>query len=123
MVQKTVLKVNISCQKCKKQILKAVTGLQGVDKVEVDTAKSTLSVTGDADPYKIIGRLRKTKKFVEIVTIGPPPPPPKPGTGGDQKKTEEQKKAPEKYPELHAHFYPHHPCQVCDQYGPSCSIM
>ncbi|KAF5182278.1 hypothetical protein FRX31_028135 [Thalictrum thalictroides] len=125
MVQKTVLKVNITCKKCQKQLLKAATGLPGVDKIEVDAAKGTLSVTGDADPYKIIGRIKKTKKFIEIVTIGPPPPPPK--SGGDQKKPEDPKKAGDNKTEVHAHFYAHHSCAVCDGYGrelyPSCSIM
>ncbi|CAM8956985.1 unnamed protein product [Rhodiola kirilowii] len=53
-VQKTVLKVDISCDKCKKKILKAITGLQGVDKIEIDEAKGTITVTGNADPYEII---------------------------------------------------------------------
>ncbi|GFP83634.1 hypothetical protein PHJA_000506800 [Phtheirospermum japonicum] len=84
MVQKTVLKVDLSCEKCKKKILKAVTGLQGVDKVEIDGAKGTLSVTGDADPYAIIVKTRKTVKFAQVLSIGPPPKP-------EGKKPEEKK--------------------------------
>jgi len=77
MVQRTVLKVDISCLKCKKKILKAVTGLEGVDQIEVDAAKGTLTVTGNADPYEIIVRCRKAGKFAEVVSVGPPPAPPK----------------------------------------------
>ncbi|XP_026390511.1 heavy metal-associated isoprenylated plant protein 43-like [Papaver somniferum] len=90
MVQRTVLKIDFSCPKCRKKVLKAVTGLQGVDKIEIDAAKSTLTVTGDADPYKIVVRARKSVRAAEIVSIGAPPPPPKPNDGkkpADDKKT------------------------------------
>ncbi|KAI3519225.1 hypothetical protein L1887_08252 [Cichorium endivia] len=95
MVQRTVLKVLLPCEKCKKKVLKSVSGVQGVDKIEIDEAKGTLTVTGDADPYEIILRTRKAIKCVEVVTIGPPPAP--------QKKPDE-KKPPEKKPEPNAHF-------------------
>ncbi|KAK4346869.1 hypothetical protein RND71_033208 [Anisodus tanguticus] len=77
MVQKTVLKVDVSCDKCKKKILKAVSGLPGVEKIEIDGVKGTLSVTGNADPYEVIVRSRKAGKFAEVVSIGPPPAPTK----------------------------------------------
>ncbi|XP_010940108.1 heavy metal-associated isoprenylated plant protein 2-like [Elaeis guineensis] len=77
MVKRTVLKVDISCQKCKQKLIHAVCGIEGVDKIEVDGAKSTLTVTGDADPIEVIVRARKLGKFAEVVSIGPPPPPPK----------------------------------------------
>ncbi|KAF9609487.1 hypothetical protein IFM89_016573 [Coptis chinensis] len=143
MVQRTVLKVNISCQKCKKQLLRAVSGLEGtekddlvgVDKVEVDAAKGTLTVTGNADPYKIMVRTRKIQKTVEIVSIGPPPPPPKPDAGGAQKKPEEQKKPDEKKSEPKHDFHNFQSCPVCQRMSThmvytgepnnaaSCSIM
>lgn len=52
--------------------------------MEVDGAKGTLSVTGDADPYDIIVKTRKVGKFAEVVSIGPPPKP-------QEKKPEEKK--------------------------------
>ncbi|KAJ8545801.1 hypothetical protein K7X08_018384 [Anisodus acutangulus] len=88
MVQKTVLKVDVSCDKCKKKILKAVSGLPGVEKIEIDGVKGTLSVAGNADPYEVIIRSRKAGKFAEVVSIGPPPAPPKPD---GQKKPDEKK--------------------------------
>ncbi|KAJ1408851.1 Heavy metal-associated domain, HMA [Sesbania bispinosa] len=93
MVKKTVLKVDINCLKCKKKLLKTVSSLQGIDKIEVDEGKGTLTVTGDADPYEIIVRIRKAGKYAEIVSIGPPPAPPKQDA---QKKPEENKKPEEK---------------------------
>ncbi|KDP44572.1 hypothetical protein JCGZ_22154 [Jatropha curcas] len=119
MVQRTVLKVDVSCQKCKKKILKAVSSLQGVDKIEVDEAKGTLTVTGTADPYDIIVRVRKAGKHAEVVSIGPPPPPPK----QDAKKPEQKKPDSVHYPPS---------CTQCQRIvvvpmgyepSPSCSIM
>ncbi|XP_021908284.1 heavy metal-associated isoprenylated plant protein 43-like [Carica papaya] len=133
MVQRTVLKVDISCYKCKKKLLKAVSSLQGVDKVEVDAAKGTLTVTGNADPYEIIVRTRKVGKFVEVVSVGPPPPPPKPQEAqkkAEEKKTE-QKQPDTKPPQIipYPHNYPM--CERValvhldryDEPGPVCSIM
>ncbi|XP_057806859.1 heavy metal-associated isoprenylated plant protein 43-like [Salvia miltiorrhiza] len=107
MVQKTVLKVNISCDKCKTNILKAVSGLQGVDKVEVDGAKGTVSVTGDADPYEIIVKTRKAGKFAEVVSIGPPPKP--------QEKKPEQKKPEEKKADHKPHDHIPFICPLCER--------
>ncbi|WCJ24976.1 Heavy metal transport/detoxification superfamily protein [Euphorbia peplus] len=148
MVQRTVLKVDISCQKCKKKILKAVSTLEGVDKIEVDEAKGTLTVTGNVDPYKVIIRTRKAGKHnnAEVISIGPPPPPPKPPQDQAQKKPEDNKKADQQkktdekqqqqQPQIH-HFhdplsYPQYPQRVVfvpmgydsyNQPNPSCSIM
>ncbi|KAF8410567.1 hypothetical protein HHK36_003098 [Tetracentron sinense] len=122
MVQRTVLKVDISCQKCKKKLLRAVSGLEGVDKIEVDVAKSTLTVTGDADPYEVIVRTRKTGKVSEVMSVGPPPPPPKPDAA---------KKPDDKKPEQKALIHIPQTCAVCermsirrlDEPNVSCSIM
>uniref|UniRef100_A0A7N0UF33 HMA domain-containing protein n=1 Tax=Kalanchoe fedtschenkoi TaxID=63787 RepID=A0A7N0UF33_KALFE len=85
-VQKTVLKVDLSCDKCRKKLLKAVTGLEGVDKIELDTAKETITVTGTADPYEIIIRARKAGRYAQVVTIGPPPAPAAPAKKPEEKK-------------------------------------
>ncbi|KAK2998871.1 hypothetical protein RJ639_022881 [Escallonia herrerae] len=142
MVLKTVLKVDITCEKCKKKLLKAVSGLQGVDKIEIDRTKGTLTVTGEADPYEIIVRTKKAGKFVEVVSIGPPPAPPKKPDEkkpdekkADEKKPPEQKK-PDQIAQAHIHM-PNYYCPVCDQMPmpvpvymarweeptPSCTIM
>ncbi|XP_059645329.1 heavy metal-associated isoprenylated plant protein 43-like [Cornus florida] len=131
MVQRTVLKVDISCQKCKKKLLKAVTGLEGVDKVEVDEAKGTLTVTGDADPYEIIVRTRKAGKHAEVVSIGPPPAPPKQDAKKPEEKKPDDKKPDQKaqaeiqYPYNWPMYQPMPIIQVVrsEEPNPSCSIM
>nr|XP_043633469.1 heavy metal-associated isoprenylated plant protein 2-like [Erigeron canadensis] len=96
MVQKTVLKVKLSCQKCKKRILTSITGLQGIDKIEIDPAKETLTVTGDADPYCVIIQARKIIKCIEVVTIGPPPSVKNP----EEKKPDTKKPSEDKKPDI-----------------------
>ncbi|KAJ4822961.1 hypothetical protein Tsubulata_000321 [Turnera subulata] len=135
MVQRTVLKVDISCQKCKQKLLKAVSTLHGIDKIETDEAKGTLTVTGNADPYEIVLRTRKaTGKCAEVVTIGPPPAPPK---QDGQKKPEEKKpeaKKQDNKDEKKPFFHDPHTCPECQRIvivpvGPynqptaSCSVM
>ncbi|CAI8588664.1 unnamed protein product [Vicia faba] len=95
MVKITVLKVDIDCFKCKKKLIKAVSSLQGIDKIEVDEEKGILTITGNADPYDIIIRIKKVRKNAKVLSIGPPliPPPPKKDS---QKKPKENKKPIEK---------------------------
>ncbi|KAF3793270.1 hypothetical protein EJ110_NYTH10086 [Nymphaea thermarum] len=60
--------------------------MQGIDKIEIDAEKSTVTVTGEVDPVAVVKQVRKIKKMVEIVTVGPPPKPePKPDPKPDPK--------------------------------------
>ncbi|KAE8685403.1 hypothetical protein F3Y22_tig00111098pilonHSYRG00070 [Hibiscus syriacus] len=59
MVKKTVLKVDISCHKCRKKLLEAISGLQGVDKVEVDGGPSSQP---PKEPYKPEEKKAEPKK-------------------------------------------------------------
>ncbi|KAK1326631.1 hypothetical protein QJS10_CPA01g03020 [Acorus calamus] len=128
MTKRTVLRVDVSCQKCKRQLLLSVSKLEGVDKMEIDAGKSTLVVTGDADPIDIIVQTRKKCKYAQVITIGPPPDPPK--SGGDQKKKEKEEKKPNQKAQSKAHIHDPSTCIVCEQMGLhrddpllSCSIM
>ncbi|KAF0890930.1 hypothetical protein E2562_005057 [Oryza meyeriana var. granulata] len=87
MSKKTVLRVDTSCHKCKRKILQAVSGLQGVDKIEIDSEKSTMTVTGSVDPVDVIERTRKAGKRANVVTIGPP-------ASSSSKPAEQKKKQP-----------------------------
>ncbi|KAL2348553.1 hypothetical protein Fmac_002553 [Flemingia macrophylla] len=139
MVKKTILKVDINCLKCKMKLIKAVSSLQGVDKIEADEGKGTLTVTGDADPYEIIVRVRKAGKHAEVVSIGPPPKQDAQKKPQENKKPEEKKKpdpvkqdqkSPE--PQMHMPYYypppPQRPVAVVYMNGyqepnPSCTIL
>uniref|UniRef100_M1DHS6 Metal ion binding protein n=1 Tax=Solanum tuberosum TaxID=4113 RepID=M1DHS6_SOLTU len=76
--------------------------IEGVEKIEIDGAKGTLSVTGNADPYEVIVRSRKAGKFAEVISIGPPPAPPKPD---GPKKPEQKGSKPEPDPQTMAHMF------------------
>ncbi|KAK9265741.1 hypothetical protein L1049_025335 [Liquidambar formosana] len=75
MSKKTVLKVNINCQKCQRGVLQAVTKLTGIDQISVDGEKGTLTVIGDADTVCIVKQIRKMGKVAAIISVGPPKPP------------------------------------------------
>ncbi|KAL5704710.1 hypothetical protein ACHQM5_023100 [Ranunculus cassubicifolius] len=72
-VQKTVVSVDILCSKCKKKAMKLVAGLEGINSIVADSAKSTLTVVGEADPVHIIKKVRKFRKNAQFVSIGAPP--------------------------------------------------
>lgn len=103
-----------------------------MDKIEVDSSKGTLTVTGEVDPYDVILRARKAGKYAEVMSIGPPPPPPK---QDGKKKKEDEKKPAEKKPEVKADLtHTPYDCLVCRQIAvydvpcweepsPSCAIM
>uniref|UniRef100_A0ACD5UFA0 Uncharacterized protein n=1 Tax=Avena sativa TaxID=4498 RepID=A0ACD5UFA0_AVESA len=91
MSKRTVLRVDTSCGKCKRKVLLAVSSLQGVDKIEIDSEKGTMTVTGGVDPVEVVeATRRKTGKRADIVTIGLPP-----STTSSNTKPEEKKNKPE----------------------------
>ncbi|XP_052205297.1 heavy metal-associated isoprenylated plant protein 2-like [Diospyros lotus] len=70
----TELKVCISCEKCKTQILKAVTKLEGIVEVSVDEQKGILKVVGDVDPIQVAKQVRKTGKTAVFGSVSEPKP-------------------------------------------------
>ncbi|KAL3515828.1 hypothetical protein ACH5RR_022730 [Cinchona calisaya] len=83
-MKKTELKVSISCQKCKTELIKAVSKLEGIDEITVNAEKGILTVVGEVDPVHLTNKVRKTGKQAEIISVGPPKkpdPPNKPDTG------------------------------------------
>ncbi|XP_044483001.1 heavy metal-associated isoprenylated plant protein 43-like [Mangifera indica] len=71
-MKKIVIKVSINCQICQTEVLKAVTKLTGINELSVDREKGTLTIIGDVDPVSVSDRLKKIKKYPEIVSVGPP---------------------------------------------------
>ncbi|KAK3022174.1 hypothetical protein RJ639_045369, partial [Escallonia herrerae] len=69
---KIELKVGIYCERCKRDVLKAITKLPGIDKVSVDVGKGMVTVIGDVDPVCVTKKVRKTGKVTELVSVGPP---------------------------------------------------
>ena len=44
----------MSCNHCRSNVERALSGLEGVETVRVDLAAGTAAVTGDVDPSKVI---------------------------------------------------------------------
>ncbi|XP_047067413.1 heavy metal-associated isoprenylated plant protein 2-like [Lolium rigidum] len=94
MSKKTVLRVDTSCGKCKRKVLLAVSSLQGVDKIEIDSEKGTMTVTGGVDPVDVVeATRRKACKRADIVTIGSAT------TTAPSSSKPEEKKKPEQKPQ------------------------
>ncbi|KAL4561556.1 hypothetical protein LXL04_033723 [Taraxacum kok-saghyz] len=69
--RKIEVKVNMHSQKCKTEVLKAVTKVAGIDQVSVELGKQMLVVIGDVDPISIVTRVRKIGKRADITYVGP----------------------------------------------------
>eukprot|EP01018_Ginkgo_biloba_P025331 Gb_35275 [translate_table: standard] len=76
--QKVVLEVPMSCLKCKRQAMKTVAVLKGINSIEVNMEDQKVTVIGDADPVDITSRLRKFRKTTQLLSVGPPTVPKKP---------------------------------------------
>ncbi|GLT92086.1 hypothetical protein SLE2022_099430 [Rubroshorea leprosula] len=71
-VQKTVLSVELQCCKCRQKVMKLIATVEGITSIVLDPSKNTVTVVGEADPVRIIKKVRKFRKFASIVSIGPP---------------------------------------------------
>ncbi|KAI4336857.1 hypothetical protein L6164_015334 [Bauhinia variegata] len=69
---KTVLSVELLCSRCSQKVMKLIATIEGITSIVLDQAKNTVTVIGEADPVRIINRVRKFRKSAKIVSIGPP---------------------------------------------------
>ncbi|GLJ20126.1 hypothetical protein SUGI_0365410 [Cryptomeria japonica] len=90
-MKKVVVAVEMCCEKCKTRVLKTVAKVEGVDSIEVDASKNTVTVIGEVDPVKITVKIRKFSRCAQIISVGPHPPPKKP----EEKKVEKKPQAEE----------------------------
>jgi len=69
-MKKMVLKVTIEDEKCKRRVMQAVAGVEGVESVAVDMKEQKITVMGDADPVDVTMKLRKFG-YTELLSLGP----------------------------------------------------
>ncbi|KAL5744699.1 hypothetical protein ACOSQ2_027815 [Xanthoceras sorbifolium] len=84
-MKKAVMKLELYDDKSKKKAMKTVSGMSGVDSIQMDMKDKKLTVVGDIDPVDIVSKLRKLC-HTEIVSVGPAKEP-------EKKKDEQPKKA------------------------------
>ncbi|XP_078174450.1 heavy metal-associated isoprenylated plant protein 2-like [Carex rostrata] len=130
MSKRTEIKVDTSTPKAKRKVIKAIADLQGIDKIEVNSEKSTIAVTGNADPVDVVTRARKTAKWADIVSVGPPPKPEEKKNGDkkpEEKKEDGKNKEEQKKPLPNCMYAPvsyQRPVVVVNEYCQTgCSVM
>ncbi|RLN22597.1 hypothetical protein C2845_PM07G04820 [Panicum miliaceum] len=69
MSKKIVIKADLVGQKCKSEILAAVSKLQGIKSLDIDAEKCTLTVVGTVDPVCVVLRLKKKCFAASIVSV------------------------------------------------------
>ncbi|KAJ6708845.1 COPPER TRANSPORT PROTEIN FAMILY-RELATED [Salix koriyanagi] len=72
MSKKTIVSVELLCSKCRKKVMKLIATIEGITSIVLDPSKNTVTVIGEADPVKIICKVRKFRKSASITSIGPP---------------------------------------------------
>ncbi|KAI7745164.1 hypothetical protein M8C21_033939 [Ambrosia artemisiifolia] len=108
--KKIVIKLDVHDNKCKRKVLKAVSGLEGIDSLTMDMKDQKLTVIGVLDPVCIVSKLKKWNP--DIVTVGPQKEEKK-----EDKKDEEKKKQEEAFRNMVESYwrynYPCVPPQYC----------
>ena len=109
MLQKTVVSVELLCSKCKKKVMKLISSVEGINSIVLAPSKSTVTVIGEADPVRIIKKVREFRRSAQIISIGPPkdekPKCEKPKDAKQKDEKQKQKTATPSLPRT---------CQKCD---------
>lgn len=90
--------------------MKLIAAIEGITSIVLDPSKNTVTVIGEADPVRIVKKIREFSRSATVVSVGPPK---------DEKKDEKKDVS-----------YTPKACQRCDlwyviseDYYSYCSIM
>ncbi|KAG2661621.1 hypothetical protein PVAP13_1KG208612 [Panicum virgatum] len=59
------LRVRMDCERCEREVKKALSGMRGVHHVEVNRQQQKVTVTGEVDPLAVLRRAQSTGKKAE----------------------------------------------------------
>ncbi|CAN6246073.1 unnamed protein product [Urochloa humidicola] len=65
LVQAVELRVRMDCERCEREVKKALSGMRGVQHVEVNRPQQKVTVTGEVDPLAVLRRAQSTGKKAE----------------------------------------------------------
>ncbi|XP_066328539.1 heavy metal-associated isoprenylated plant protein 20-like [Miscanthus floridulus] len=65
LVQTVELRVRMDCERCEREVKKALSGMRGVQHVEVNRLQQKVTVTGEVDPVAVLRRAQSTGKKAE----------------------------------------------------------
>ncbi|KAG8059418.1 hypothetical protein GUJ93_ZPchr0002g25314 [Zizania palustris] len=60
------LRVRMDCDRCEREVRRALAGMRGVQHVEVSRRQEKVTVTGSMDPHKVLRRVQSTGKKAEL---------------------------------------------------------
>lgn len=63
-----MLEVNLGSQSQKQKVINALSGLQGIETIHVDTEDGRLPVTGDVDPEVVLICVRKIE-MADLISV------------------------------------------------------
>ncbi|KAL6635139.1 hypothetical protein ACP70R_027810 [Stipagrostis hirtigluma subsp. patula] len=64
-LQTVELRVRMDCERCEREVKKALSGMRGVQYVEVNRLLQKVTVTGCVDPHAVLRRAQSTGKRAE----------------------------------------------------------
>ncbi|KAJ7555050.1 hypothetical protein O6H91_05G020000 [Diphasiastrum complanatum] len=85
-VQTIVMKVGMHCDGCARKVRKILTHMAGVEELKVDYPGQRVTVKGTIDPKKVVHKVSKAGKAVEILEIIAEPPKPAEDAGAEPPK-------------------------------------
>ncbi|XP_006647900.3 heavy metal-associated isoprenylated plant protein 20-like [Oryza brachyantha] len=60
------LRVRMDCERCERQVRRALAGMRGVQHVEVSRRQQKVTATGSLDPHEVLRRIQSTGKKAEL---------------------------------------------------------